>query len=218
MVLLLPLAKDPCVFSPLSTGFGLLPILGNGLLLAFRTLSALLVVGAILLKPDTLQLLRLESPSLGLLTVMYISLLLMLFMSLIPLIEVFLTAYFVTWEHTLPGEHDIYCYLPWCNYLHAADGVQPQLFADSLECVTQDPEQLLRAARFFTRYIRLVGQQPAPSKCVFVTIGDMRNWIISDEVKNGLLSWMYVTWGGPCRLYPTSPSFHTWEPSCEIVK
>ena len=78
MVLLLPLAKDPCVFSPLSTGFGLLPILGNGLLLAFHTLSALLVVGAILLKPDTLQLLRLKSPSLGLLTLMFVSLLPML--------------------------------------------------------------------------------------------------------------------------------------------
>ena len=58
-------------------------------------------------------------------------------------------------------------YLPWCRYLAAQEGVQPQLYADNLKCVSRDPGVLLRAARFTTGYVRLVGQEPAPSKCVF---------------------------------------------------
>ena len=30
-------------------------------------------------------------------------------------------------------------YLPWCRYLGSQDGVQPQLYADNLECVSRDP-------------------------------------------------------------------------------
>ena len=45
---------------------------------------------------------------------------------------------------------------------------------------------LLRAARFTTGYVRLVGQEPAPGKCVLVsTFGlvgnDMRDWTLTDE-------------------------------------
>ena len=40
-------------------------------------------------------------------------------------------------------------YLPWCRYLAARDGVEPQLHADNLVCVL-----LLRAARFTTGYVR----------------------------------------------------------------
>ena len=77
-------------------------------------------------------------------------------------------------------------HLPWCNYLHALDGVEPQLFEDNLKCVTHGPEQLLRGARFAARNIQLVGQQPAPSQCLSLsssraTRGEMRNWIISEE-------------------------------------
>ena len=57
-------------------------------------------------------------------------------------------------------------YLPWCRYLSAQAGVEPQLYADNLKCVSRDPELLLHAARFTTGYVRLVGQEPAPSKCV----------------------------------------------------
>ena len=60
-------------------------------------------------------------------------------------------------------------YLPWCRYLaaHGEEGrVQPQLYADNLKCVSGDPDLLLNAARFTTGYVRLVGQEPAPSKCV----------------------------------------------------
>ena len=77
-------------------------------------------------------------------------------------------------------------YLPWCRYLSAQVGVQPQLYADNLKCVSRDPGVLLRAARFTTGYVRLVGQEPAPSKCVFLSTSrsvrrEMRDWIVTDE-------------------------------------
>ena len=77
-------------------------------------------------------------------------------------------------------------YLPWCRYLAAQDGLQPQLYADNLKCVSRDPAVLLRAARFSTGYVRIVGQEPAPSKCVFLSTSrvmrrEMRDWIVSDE-------------------------------------
>ena len=34
-------------------------------------------------------------------------------------------------------------YVPWCRYLGAQVGVQPQLYADNLKCVSRDPEVLL---------------------------------------------------------------------------
>ena len=41
-------------------------------------------------------------------------------------------------------------YLPWCRYLAAQVGVQPQLYADNLKCVSKDPGLLLNAARFMS--------------------------------------------------------------------
>ena len=77
-------------------------------------------------------------------------------------------------------------YLPWCRYLAAQEGVQPQLYADNLKCVSRDPGVLLRAARFTTGYVRLVGQEPAPSKCLFLSTSrmvrrEMRDWVVTDE-------------------------------------
>ena len=48
------------------------------------------------------------------------------------------------------------------------------------------PEVLLSAARFTTGYVRLVGQEPAPSKCVLMSTcrvvrSNVRGWIVSDE-------------------------------------
>ena len=65
-------------------------------------------------------------------------------------------------------------------------GVQPQLYADNLKCVSRDPGVLLRAARFTTGYVRLVGQEPAPRKCVFLSTSkvvrrEMRDWVVTDE-------------------------------------
>ena len=62
--------------------------------------------------------------------------------------------------------------------------VRLQLYADNLKCVASDPASLLRAARFTTWYVRLVGQEPAPSKCVLLSTlkevrRDMRSWALS---------------------------------------
>ena len=47
--------------------------------------------------------------------------------------------------------------------------VEPQLYADNLKCVSRNPDSLLSAARFTTGNVRLVGQEPAPSKCVLLS-------------------------------------------------
>ena len=77
-------------------------------------------------------------------------------------------------------------YLPWCRYLAAHEGVQPQFFADNLKCVSRDLDLLLSAARFTTRYVRLVGQEPAPGKCVLLSTSgevrkDMKDWVLSQD-------------------------------------
>ena len=43
------------------------------------------------------------------------------------------------------------------------------MYADNLKCVSRDPGLLLIAARFTTGYVRLVGQELAPSKCVLLS-------------------------------------------------
>ena len=75
-------------------------------------------------------------------------------------------------------------YLPWCRYLAAHEEVQPQLYADNLKCVSRDHGLLLHAARFTTGYVRLVGQEPAPTKCVLMSTSrevrkDMKDWVLS---------------------------------------
>ena len=77
-------------------------------------------------------------------------------------------------------------YLPWCKYLGELPDVSPQLYADNLKCVSSKLEQLLRAAQFTSAYVRLVGQEPAPSKCVLMSTSaavrrDMKAWLISGE-------------------------------------
>ena len=64
--------------------------------------------------------------------------------------------------------------------------VSPQLNADNLKCVRSKPEQLLRAAQFTSAYVRLVGQEPAPSKCVLMSTSvavrrEMKECVISDQ-------------------------------------
>ena len=58
-------------------------------------------------------------------------------------------------------------YLPWCRYLAAQEGVQPQLYAYNLKCVSKYPGLLLNAARFTTGYVRSVGQELAPVNVSF---------------------------------------------------
>ena len=71
--------------------------------------------------------------------------------------------------------------------LERRKGVEPQLYADNLKCVSRDPGVLLRAARFTAGYVRLVGHEPAPSKCVLMSTSravrsDIRRWVVTDEV------------------------------------
>ena len=77
-------------------------------------------------------------------------------------------------------------FLPWCRYLAAHEVVQPQLYADNLKCVSRDPDLLLSAARFTTGYVRLVGQEHAPNKCVLLSTSrvvrkDMKEWVLPQE-------------------------------------
>ena len=65
-------------------------------------------------------------------------------------------------------------------------GATLHVAADNLKCVFGDPGLLLRAARFSTDYVRLVGQEPAPSKCFLLSTsrtvpGNMKDWVLSQE-------------------------------------
>ena len=60
------------------------------------------------------------------------------------------------------------------------------MYADDLKCVAGEPDLLLNAARFTKSYVRLVGQEPAPSKCVLLSTfravrKDMKDWVLSQE-------------------------------------
>ena len=77
-------------------------------------------------------------------------------------------------------------YLPWCTHLESFKGFKPQLYADNRKCVSSDDDDLFAAPRFTNTYIRLVGQTPAPSKCVllstsWVVRGLMKDWVLSDS-------------------------------------
>ena len=101
-------------------------------------------------------------------------------------------------------------YLPWCRYLSAHGGVQPQLYADNLKCVSKDPDLLLNAARFATKYVRLVGQEPAPSKCVLLSTsrevrGDMKGWVLSQEGDRWSVKFDVRDLGGDL-----DTTFHSW--------
>ena len=85
------------------------------------------------------------------------------------------------------AEYDVYC----CVIVALQEEVQLQLYADNLKCVSRDPGVLLRAAWFTTGYVRLVGQEPAHSKCVLMSTtrtvrSDMRGWMVTDEVHGWL--------------------------------
>ena len=92
----------------------------------------------------------------------------------------------IPWGCPLSMMFIVALYLPWCRYLSAQVGVEPQLYADNLKCVSGDPDLLFSDARFTTGYVRLVGQEPAPSKCVLLSTSrevrkDMGDWVLSQE-------------------------------------
>ena len=80
-------------------------------------------------------------------------------------------------------------------------GVEPQLYAVNLKCVSRDPDLLLSAARFTAGYVRLVGQEPAPSKCVLLSTSrevrkDMKDWVLSQEGDKWSVGMMSGIWEG----------------------
>ena len=50
-------------------------------------------------------------------------------------------------------------------------GVQPQVYADNLKCVSKDADLLLHAARFTTGYVRLVRSLRPVSVSLLVRLG-----------------------------------------------
>ena len=60
------------------------------------------------------------------------------------------------------------------------------MYADNLACVSGDPGLLMRAAQFITGYVRLLGQEPAPSECVLLSASgavrkEMKDWVMSQD-------------------------------------
>ena len=71
------------------------------------------------------------------------------------------------------------------------------VFGCRLKCVSGDENALLGAARFTIRYICLVGQTLAPSKCVLLSTSSA----VRESTRGWVLCWMYVilvgTWTLP---------------------
>ena len=59
-------------------------------------------------------------------------------------------------------------HVPWCRHLEVMPDVKPQLYADNLKCSAERPGALFDAARFTARYVRAVGQDVSPGKCVLL--------------------------------------------------
>ena len=78
--------------------------------------------------------------------------------------------------------------VPWCRRLEAMPALRPQLRADNLKCCAKCPGALFDAARFTTEYVRTVGQDVSPGKCVLISTSKavsraMKHWDISEDGK-----------------------------------
>ena len=77
-------------------------------------------------------------------------------------------------------------YVPWCRHLESLPDIKPQLHADSLKSFTVRPRALFESAYFTARYVRLVGQDVSPGKCVLLSTSRavrraMKLWDISGD-------------------------------------
>ena len=64
--------------------------------------------------------------------------------------------------------------------------VKPQLYADNLKCSAERPRALSESARFTAQYVRSVGQDVSPGKCVLLSTSKsvrkaMKLWDISGD-------------------------------------
>ena len=79
-------------------------------------------------------------------------------------------------------------YVPWSMRLEAMLAVRPQLQADNLKCSAERPNALFGAARFAAQYVRSVGQDVSPGKCVLLSTSKavgraMKLWDVSGDGK-----------------------------------
>ena len=76
--------------------------------------------------------------------------------------------------------------VPWCRHLDSLPDVKPQLYADNLECSAERPRASFESASFTAQYVRLVGQDVSPDKCVLLSTSRavrraMKLWDISGD-------------------------------------
>ena len=77
-------------------------------------------------------------------------------------------------------------YVPWCRHLDSLPEIKPQLSADNIKCSAERPRALFESARCTAKYVRAVGQDVSPGKCVlFSTSKSVRKamtlWDISGD-------------------------------------
>ena len=60
-------------------------------------------------------------------------------------------------------------YVPWCRHLESLPKIKPQLYTDNLMCSAERPRALFESARFTAQYVRSVGQDVSPGKCVLLS-------------------------------------------------
>ena len=77
-------------------------------------------------------------------------------------------------------------YVPWCRRLESFPDIKPQLYADNLKFSAASPRALFESAYFTAKYVRLVGQDVSPGKCVLLSTSKavrraMKLWDISGE-------------------------------------
>ena len=96
----------------------------------------------------------------------------------------------------LSSEYDVHS----CTLSFLVQGSRPNFMLIILSVCLRDPDLLLRAAKFATGYVRLVGQEPAPSKCVSLSIF-LRLFVLRCvagfflmRAISGLSSWMFEIW------------------------
>ena len=75
-------------------------------------------------------------------------------------------------------------HVPWCRRLDALPDVKPRLYADNLKCSAERPCALFESARFTGQYVRSVGQDVSPGKCVLLGTSKsvrkaMKLWVVS---------------------------------------
>ena len=96
-------------------------------------------------------------------------------------------------------------YGPWCRHLDSLPNVKPQINADNLKCSAERPGALFDSARFAAQYVRSVGQDVSPGKCVLLST--------SKSVRKALKLWDVSGSGGFSKVHSSvgaspGPRFH----------